>query len=316
MLDSLIFMQAVMHSRDGITISDATQHDNPLIFVNKAFEVMTGYSSEVSINRNCRYLQGNQSNQRNVSIVRKAIENAENCLVTLKNYRKDGSTFWNELSISPVFDKDGKLTNFIGIQKDVSARVERDQLLCSQRKALQESKAKLENLVIIDSLTGIYNRRHFETQLNESWQFLTNTQGTLSLMMLDIDYFKRYNDTYGHVAGDEALRKVAIALTATMGRQTDFIARYGGEEFIALATDMTLQQTVYIGQTLCANVRKLNIPHKNSPHGFVTVSCGIAHVNPISSSNPSLLLHHADQALYMSKANGRNQATLYDNSIA
>ena len=314
MLPPSIFMQAVMHSRDGITISDPNQLDNPLIFVNKAFEEMTGYSSEESINRNCRYLQGSHSNQRNITLVRKAIKNAESCLVTLRNYRKDGSTFWNELSISPVFDSNGKLTNFIGIQKDITARVERDQLLCSERKALQESKAKLENLVIIDSLTGIYNRRHFETQLNESWQFLTNTQGTLTLMMVDIDYFKLYNDRYGHIAGDEALKEVATTLTNSMRRLTEFTARYGGEEFIVLATDMTLQQAIDMGHTLCANVRNLNIPHQDSPNGYVTVSCGIAHVNPISSSNPGLLLLHADQALYTSKTNGRNIATLYENS--
>ena len=314
MLDPTIFMQAVMHSSDGITISDARQPDNPLIFVNKAFEKMTGYSSEEAINRNCRYLQGNQNNQRNIKVIREAIKNAESCLVTLRNYRKDGSMFWNELNISPIFDKQGKITNFIGIQKDITARVERDQLLLKERRSLHETKAKLENLVIIDSLTGIYNRRHFETQLNESWQFLTNTQGTLSLMMVDIDYFKRYNDSYGHMAGDEALKKVASTLTATMKRETDFTARYGGEEFIVLAMDITKQQAIDMGHKLCTNIRSLNIPHIASPKEFVTVSCGIAHVNPISSSNPGSLLQHADQALYVSKANGRNQATIYDNS--
>ena len=132
--------------------------------------------------------------------------------------------------------------------------------------------------------------------------------------MVDIDYFKRHNDTYGHIAGDEALREVATALSASMRRQTDFTARYGGEEFIVLATDMTQQQAIEMGQILCANVRNLNIPHKASPDGYVTVSCGIAHINPISSSNPNLLLQHADEALYMSKTNGRNQATLYKHS--
>ena len=131
-------------------------------------------------------------------------------------------------------------------------------------------------------------------------------------MMVDIDYFKRYNDTYGHITGDKALIEVASALTNSLRRDTDFTARYGGEEFIVLATDMTIQQAIEMGQTLCANVRNLNIPHKSSPHGFVTVSCGIAHVNPISSGNPSLLLQQADQALYMSKANGRNQAVVYN----
>src|SRR5688500_13686776 len=123
-----------------------------------------------------------------------------------------------------------------------------------ERKSLHETKAKLENLVVIDSLTGIYNRRHFETQLNESWQFLTNTQGTLSLMMVDIDYFKSYNDTYGHSAGDEALKEVALSLTGCMKRGTDFTARFGGEEFIVLAIDMTMQQALDMAYILCANV--------------------------------------------------------------
>ena len=314
MLDSVILMQAVMHSNDGITISDVNQPDNPLIFVNKAFELMTGYTRDEAINRNCRYLQGSQKNQRNIEIIREAIKNAKSCVVTLKNYRKDGSLFWNELSLAPVLNSNGKLTHFIGIQKDITARVERDELLLKERKSLHESKAKLENLVIIDSLTGIYNRRHFETQLNESWQFLTNTKGTLSLMMVDIDYFKIYNDTYGHIAGDEALKEVALALNTSMKRDTDFTARYGGEEFIVLATDMTMQQSLDMGNALCANVRNLNILHKGSPNGYVTVSCGIAHANPITSSNPSEILLYADKALYTSKTNGRNQATMYDKS--
>lgn len=314
MLDPAILMQAVMQSRDGVTISDATLPDNPLIFVNKAFEEMTGYSSEEATNCYCRYLQGNKNNQRNIKVVRDAIENATSCLVRLQNYRKDGSLFWNELSISPVFDTNGKLTHFIGIQKDITASVERDHLV-NERKSLQESKAKLEDLIIHDSLTGIYNRRYFETQLNESWQFLTNTQGTLSLMMIDVDYFKLYNDTYGHIVGDEALKEVAYVITASMKRVTDFTARYGGEEFIVLATDMTTQQAIDYGNTLCANVRNLNILNRGTPIGYVTVSCGIAHINPIASSSPSLLLEHADQALYMSKANGRNQATIFINSL-
>jgi diguanylate cyclase (GGDEF)-like protein/PAS domain S-box-containing protein len=313
MIDAKILMQAVLDSRDGVTISDANLPDNPLIFVNHAFEKMTGYSREEAINRNCRYLQGAQKNQRNIEVVRDAIKNAEYCLVTLKNYRKDGSMFWNELSISPVFDLDGKVTHFIGIQKDVTARVELETRLTKERKSLQESKAKLENLVIHDSLTGIYNRRHFETQFKESWQHLVETQGSLTLMMVDVDYFKRYNDTYGHVAGDDVLKKVASALTASMKRVTDFTARYGGEEFIIVATDITRQQAINYGKTICANLRSLNIPHETSSYGFLTVSCGVAHINPLSTSSPGLLLQQADTALYNAKANGRNQAVIFKN---
>lgn len=314
MIDAAILKQAVLDSRDGITISDPNLPDNPLIFVNYAFEKMTGYSNEEALNQNCRYLQGNQKHQRHIDVIRNAIKNAEYCLVTLKNFRKDGTMFWNELSISPIFDKNGKLANFIGIQKDVTSRVELDQRLSKERKFLKENKAKLEELVIHDSLTGIYNRRHFETQLKESWQYLIDTQGSLTLMMVDVDYFKRYNDTYGHIAGDDVLKKVASTLSASMRRDTDFTARYGGEEFIVLATEMTQQQAFHYGQTLCVNLRKLNIPHETSTEGFLTISCGIAHIKPISSSNPSLLLQQADTALYTAKANGRNQAVMFEMS--
>jgi diguanylate cyclase (GGDEF)-like protein len=136
------------------------------------------------------------------------------------------------------------------------------------------------------------------------------TQGSLTLMMVDVDYFKRYNDTYGHVAGDHALKKVASALTASMKRVTDFTARYGGEEFIIIATELTRQQAINHAKTICANVRALNIPHETSSHGFLTISCGVAHINPISTSNSSLLLQQADTALYAAKANGRDQAVL------
>lgn len=310
MIDATILMQAVLDSRDGVTISDATLPDNPLIFVNHAFEKMTGYSSEEAVNRNCRYLQGPRKNQRNIDLIRNAIKNAEYCLVTLRNYRKDGSMFWNELSISPVLDSNGKVTHFIGIQKDVTARVELDGRLRKERKSLQERKAKLEDLIIHDSLTGIYNRRHFETQFKESWQHLVETQGSLTVMMVDVDYFKRYNDTYGHGAGDNALKRVASILTASMKRITDFTARYGGEEFIILATDLTQQQAINYAKTICTNLRNLNIPHETSSHGYLTISCGVAHISPISTSNPDLLLQQADVALYNAKANGRNQAVM------
>lgn len=310
MIDAKILMQAVLESRDGVTISDVNLPDNPLIFVNHAFEKMTGYSREEALNRNCRYLQGSNNKQRNLDVIRNAISNAEYCMVTLRNYRKDGSMFWNELSISPVINAEGKLTNFIGIQKDVTDRVENDQRLRREYKSLQESRAKLENLVIFDSLTGIYNRLYFETQYKDLWQYALNNQVSLTLMMLDVDYFKQYNDTYGHIAGDDALKVVASTLKSLMRRQTDFTARYGGEEFVMLATSLTRQQAIRYANSLCTKLKALNIKHENSPHGVLTISCGVAHINNVSKSSPYLLLQDADTALYYSKSNGRSQATM------
>ena len=130
-------------------------------------------------------------------------------------------------------------------------------------------------------------------------------------MMVDIDYFKLYNDTYGHLAGDKALKEVATALTDSMKRESDFTARYGGEEFVVLAANMEKQQAIDYGNNLCELIKNLEIPHIGSPFGVLTVSCGLAHVNFVSNINPRLLLLHADEALYIAKENGRNQANIF-----
>src|SRR5476651_325409 len=158
-----ILKQAVMDSRDGITISDNLVGDNPLIFVNPAFERMTGYSSEEITNVNCRYLQNDDREQTGLKIVKNAIEAGQYCLVIVRNYRKDGTMFWNELSISPIHDKNGVVTNFLGIQKDITSRMLIQQQLRDEHQSLKKMKEHFEQLSIKDGLTGIYNRRFFDT---------------------------------------------------------------------------------------------------------------------------------------------------------
>jgi diguanylate cyclase (GGDEF)-like protein/PAS domain S-box-containing protein len=307
-----ILMQAVMESQDGVTLADATSPDCPLIFVNPAFERMTGYSSVEILRRNCRCLQGSDREQRNIGLVRDAIQKGGHCRVNLRNYRKDGSVFWNELSISPVLSQAGVLTHFIGIQKDVTERVVRQQRLLDERKFLMRSKAELEQLIIHDALTGVYSRGYFDNQLHSLWNRLANTGGSVIMMFIDIDYFKLFNDSYGHVPGDSALRQVAAALQQSLRRDGEFVARYGGEEFVVLATEMTAAQALARAQALCLHIRNLNIPHAASAHGFLTISCGVASMRPEQTNNPESLLQQADLALYQAKATGRNQAIAYN----
>ena len=224
-----ILKQAVLDSRDGITISENLRDDQPLVFVNPAFERMTGYSAEEITNLNCRYLQSEDREQPEIATVRNAIEHGEYCLVTLRNYRKDGSVFWNELSISPIYNASGSVTNFIGIQKDVSIRVLVDKELREKNQSLEHIKSHLEQLVIKDGLTGIYNRRFFDAQFDIQWRIARRNNDSLALLMIDIDLFKQFNDIYGHPAGDEALKAVAEGLDHTFLRGSDFVARYGGE---------------------------------------------------------------------------------------
>lgn len=315
MFNQEILMQAIMESRDSITIADATIPNYPLIFVNPAFETLTGYSKEEILLKNCRYLQGTDRDQRQLKILQEAIHQQRSCLMTIRNYRKDGSMFWNELSISPVFEKSGLLTHFIGIQKDVTARVILEHRLIEERKLLEQSKATLEKLIIYDTLTGIYNRRYFEDQFYSFWEYQADAKGHLAVMFIDIDYFKLFNDTYGHIAGDEALKKVATTLHGSLRRSSDFVARYGGEEFIVLASEMSENQAISYAQNICMKIRELEVPHATSPHGFLTISCGVACFKPNINKAPKQLLHQADLALYRAKEMGRNQAAAFDSSM-
>jgi diguanylate cyclase (GGDEF)-like protein/PAS domain S-box-containing protein len=302
-----ILKQAVLDSRDGITISDNLVHDNPLIFVNPAFERMTGYSSEKIMNLNCRYLQNNDRDQGELKIVKRAIIEGQYCLVIVRNYRKDGTMFWNELSISPIYDANGVVTNFIGIQKDVSARVIIQQQLRDENLSLAEIRINLEQLAIKDGLTGIYNRRFFDIQLEIQWGIARRNSEPLTIIMIDVDHFKQFNDIHGHNAGDIALRRVAESLNKSFLRSSDFVARYGGEEFVVLSVGMTQDQAALFAATLCERVRSLEIPHPVSSTGYLTVSIGVSTHACDTCDHSSALLGLADKALYAAKQRGRNQ---------
>ena len=303
-----ILQQAVLDSRDGITISDNLVGDNPLIFVNPAFERMTGYSSEEITNVNCRYLQNDDREQTELKIVKNAIEAGQYCLVIVRNYRKDGTMFWNELSISPIFDANGVVTNFIGIQKDVTARVLIQQQLRDENKSFAEIRVNLEQLAIKDGLTGIYNRRFFDVQLEIQWRIARRNNEPLTLIMIDVDHFKQFNDIYGHNAGDDALKLIADCLNKSFLRSSDFVARYGGDEFVVLSVGMTQEQAALFTATLCQRVRDLGIPHSASSTGYITVSIGFSVHAPLTHDHSSVLLGRADKALYAAKQRGRDQS--------
>ncbi|MCA1743706.1 MAG: diguanylate cyclase [Desulfonatronovibrio sp.] len=167
----------------------------------------------------------------------------------------------------------------------------------------------LEKLSMYDGLTDIPNRRFFEESLEREWRRSKRLSKPLSILMMDIDNFKPYNDNYGHGAGDDCLRSVARTLKNTLVRPTDLIARYGGEEFVALLPDTDHQGALHVAQELCSAVQNLAIKHDYSPTAsVVTMSVGAAAYSSDNSvESREKLLKMADQALYQAKENGRNQ---------
>lgn len=141
-IDAELLALAVDASNDGVVIAEREGDDNILIYVNRAFEELTGYRSEEILYRDCRFLQGDDTDQEARSEIRAAIQENRPCRVTLRNYRKDGSLFWNELSLTPVFNDEDHLTYYIGIQKDITARIEAEQRAEKAEQKLQDTKAR------------------------------------------------------------------------------------------------------------------------------------------------------------------------------
>ncbi len=176
------------------------------------------------------------------------------------------------------------------------------------KRELEERNLELARLSTVDGLTGIANRRSFDTTLDREWRRALREKGELSLILTDIDFFKRYNDAYGHPAGDECLRQVARCLAESIRRPTDLAARYGGEEFALLLPGTNLAGAATLAETVRERVAALGLEHRGSdvaPH--VTLSLGIASCHPGQGHQQEELIRLADQALYAAKRGGRNQ---------
>jgi diguanylate cyclase (GGDEF)-like protein len=174
-------------------------------------------------------------------------------------------------------------------------------------KYYEEVEEYLSDLAINDGLTRIHNRRYFDEVLAVEWKRARREHSPLSLIMLDIDYFKKYNDTYGHQAGDESLIKVAKAISGTMRRPADMVARYGGEEFVVVLPNVGQEDAVKLSEKIRTTIEDLEIEHKlSSINKFLTMSLGVASIVPSRDSSPEELLKKADKSLYNAKIRGRN----------
>lgn len=300
-LDQQLFRMAMAASTDGLAIADASQPDMPLVWVNPAFERLTGYAADEVLGRNCRFLQADDTQQVGLALVRAAIEKRESCVVTLRNYRKDGSAFWNELSLSPILGADGKVGHYLAQLANVSDRVSAETKLLARQKQLMARKRELETLALRDGLTGLYNRRAFDEQFEREWNRARRDHSPMSLIMIDIDHFKRFNDTFGHPAGDQCIQMVASIVQRCFARGSDLVARYGGDEFVVLASAQDRKHAQQRADQLRATVKALALQTADNVVTPVTLSVGVATAIPMDGGRPELLLDAADRALYQSK---------------
>ena len=329
-----LLYRAVAASSNGITISDPNLPDNPLIYVNRSFELMTGYSSEEVLGRNCRFLQGNDRNQTTLPEIRAALREGRDCQVLLRNYRKDGTLFWNELRLSPVHDEWGRLVNFVGVQNDVterkraeeeirSAHAELDERVRRRTARLAETNARLEREIaerreleeqlthqaFHDPLTGLPNRSLFLDRVELSLTGSLERGGKVAVLLLDLDDFKTVNDSLGYEAGDRVLLAVAERLENAVGARGT-AAHLGGDQFAVLLEDVAgagdaVRAARWIEEAL------------RSPFGLegherlVTASIGVG-LSTSAWESPEEIMRRADAAMYRAKGAGKASYAVLD----
>lgn len=198
------------------------------------------------------------------------------------------------------------LENLENLVTDRTAKLEQSEALLTQ------ANLELQKLVNVDGLTQVANRRCFDTRLELEWQRLSREAQPISLILFDIDYFKRYNDSYGHQTGDDCLTLVAQTVKKTLARPADLVARYGGEEFAVILPNTDEKGAITVAEQIRTAVTNLGINHQNSDiSDIVTISLGVASLLPTPTQDPSILIKQADIVLYRAKHQGRNQSVIF-----
>ena len=213
---------------------------------------------------------------------------------------RDGQYVWVRDVVHVIRNERGEVESLVGFMFDITERKKVDEKLSELQKELEELSFK-------DGLTGVGNRRMLDSVLELEWSNARRDRQPISIIMFDIDYFKQYNDSYGHLQGDECLRQVAKTLSKGATRARDFFARYGGEEFMLVLPETDNESAIKVAERCQQLIFKAQIPHAYSPAGqLVTLSMGLATATPAQRDSMQSLIKTADSRLYRAKQSGRN----------
>ena len=270
-------------------------------------EGVTCYKEDIEI--------AHQGNRTALEIIATPISNSDAQLLYLIVLFQDISTRKTVEKI--ILDYNKKLEEDIqqrtlALQQEITERKETETALQEAEASLRRANIELSKLVHIDGLTKIANRRCFDERLEQEWWRLHRSRQPLSLLLFDIDYFKNYNDYYGHQMGDECLVEIAQAVRMVIYRSVDLLARYGGEEFVVILPNTNLEGAKVVAEKIHNSIKISNLSHDTSQvSNIVTISLGISSTTPTSQSSPDNLVGQADLALYSAKGQGRNRSIIY-----
>lgn len=278
---------------DEHIIASGTNEKGVIKWVSQAFCEISGYSKDELIGKQHNIVRHPEMPKTLYVEMWKTIQSGNCWKGEIKNLRKDGTSYWVSAAIEPQYDSTGEISGFTAVRQDIT------------------DKKRIYELSITDSLTGLYNRRFFNEVANEQMHKTIRSTNIFAFILLDIDNFKKYNDTYGHQEGDNVLKKVAKSLQNSFKRNDDFVFRLGGEEFGVIIHTKSKEDTQIMVENARKNIQSLNIKHEKNPSSCVTASFGMV---VISSENSEYKIDNiyklADDCLYKAKEEGRNRVIL------
>lgn len=282
---------------EGVVVCDAVACDHPVIYANAAFAAMSGYAVDALLGKNLRILQGSDREQDGRQRMRAAVERGETARVLMRNYRPDGSLFWNEVVIQPVRNPAGQLTHFVGYYRDASERL----------KDGDRTSPGLPSWLREDRLTGLHSRAYFEELLQRDWVLAQRDSHEIGLTLFDIDDLTTYNDTFDKSAGDACIRRVARVIGASYRRGGDLVGRWEGGTLAVLTQGDAAQKAPQYAQIVAQRVRDLLIHHPRNGSGrYLTISAGVASLVPERDMPLEALLRGCQAALKRAKKTGKN----------
>jgi len=289
------------NSRDVIIVADFNGHRS---YVSAASKSMGGWKPEEVMARDSLDLVYPKDRYKVMAAVQKLRSGSEGAMVECRVQKKTGGYIWVEASLRVIHDPEtGMPLGILNTVRDISEHKRTEQ-------QLQGAYRAVETLALTDGLTGLANRRRFDQCLAAEWRRSLRDRLSLSLLMLDVDLFKEFNDAYGHQLGDSCLKQIAEACINVVSRPGDLVARFGGDEFVVILPNTKSAGAMQVGNEICEALRGRRLPHTGSLPGIITITIGCATLVPEFGKHPPDLIAMADHALYEAKRNGRNQVCL------
>jgi diguanylate cyclase (GGDEF)-like protein/PAS domain S-box-containing protein len=296
--EAIPFEQIVHNANDIVVVTKAEKLRNggpEIIYVNKAFSTLTKYSEEEALGNTPRMLQGPKTCSKMREKIYQHLCKGEQVLDEIYNYDKYGNEYWMELNIVSLKNSYGKITHFAAIQRDITEQ--------------KDHEHNLTEMAMTDPLTGLANRRAFYSKAKFVLNEVIKQKSSLCLAVVDIDYFKKVNDTYGHDIGDEVLVKIAKLMNNNT-RDTDVLGRIGGEEFALILKDVTKENGIKRLEIIRRSIESISIILSTGESLSLSVSIGCTDIIP-ESKNIDKMVKQADIALYRAKEEGRNCTVYY-----